>query len=219
MVSESLFKADLEALYGVAYDAVVGTAMYPRYAFKPYWEFVTETLEEDRKRTQSDFYTEMRKEYTRPDWIKSFETWLNAKTEEEKAQILQETAASNEESGTKPNDELLTALQTQINDALLKDSQNRAELVLEFMKEKGDEILAAFGEEATDLIVEIVSGLKQDEAQRLGGPKPVTATAEVLEKTDEEVIDELDFLNDDIDEVFNLEELEEELDLDDLNLD
>jgi hypothetical protein len=114
---------------------------------------------------------------------------------------------------------LLNELQEKINQALLKDSQNRATLVLDFMKEKGDEILASFGEEATDLIVEIVRGLKEEEAARLGVPKPVSAPAQVIEKTDEEAIDELDFLDDDIDEVFSLEELEEQLDLDDLNLD
>ncbi len=123
------------------------------------------------------------------------------------------------ESASKPNESLLTALQAQINDALLKDSQNRADIVLDFLQEKGDDLMASFGVEATDLIFEIVGGLKQDEEQRLGKPKTTSTPVQVVEQTDEEVIDELDFLDEDIDEVFNLEELEEELDLDDLNLD
>ena len=219
MVSDSLFKADLEALRGKAYDAVVSTARYPRWGFRQYWKFLSEMLEQDRNRTQSDFYTEMHKEYTRQEWIKAFETWLNAKTEEEKNEVLAETAGSSEQSAPKPNESLLTALQAQINDALLKDSQNRADIVLDFLQDQGDDLKASFGSEATDLIFEIVGGLKQDEEQRLGKPKTKSASVQVVEQTDEEVIDELDFLDEDIDEVFNLEELEEELDLDDLNLD
>lgn len=219
MVSDSLFKADLEALRGKAYDAIVRTGMYPQYGFNAYWEFVSEILEQDRKRTQSDFYTEMHKEYTRQEWIKAFQTWLNTKTEEEKNEILAETAGSSEQSASKPVESLLTALQAQINDALLKDSQNRADIVLDFLQDQGDDLKASFGSEATDLIFEIVGGLKQDEEQRLGKPKTKSAPVQVVEQTDEEVIDELDFLDEDIDEVFNLEELEEELDLDDLNLD
>jgi hypothetical protein len=219
MVSDSLFKADLEALYRKAYGPIVQTAMYPRWGFKQYWEFVTKTLEEDRKRTQSDFYTEMYKEYTSQDWIKAFERWLNARTDEERENALRETGASNEESASEPNDDFLTALNSKMNDAIFKESENRADLIIDFLQDKAQEFTDAFGMDGTELIYSILSGLKKEEAQRLGGPKPVTATAEVLEKTDEEVIDELDFLDDDIDEVFNLEELEEELDLDDLNLD
>jgi hypothetical protein len=219
MVSDSLFKADLEALRGKAYDAVVRTAMYPRYGFRAYWKFVSETLEKDRKRTQSDFYTEMYKEYTRIDWIKSFEKWLNAKTEEEKNEMSQETADSSEVIASIPNESLLTTLRAQINDALLKDSQNRADIVLDFLQEQGDDLKSSFGSEATNLIFEIVGGLKQDEEQRLGKPKTESAPVQVAEQTDEEVIDELDFLDDDIDEVLNLKKIEEELDLDDLKLD
>ena len=91
--------------------------------------------------------------------------------------------------------------------------------MLDFLQDQGDDLKASFGSEATDLIFEIVGGLKQDEEQRLGKPKTKSAPVQVVEQTDEEVIDELDFLDEDIDEVFNLEELEEELDLDDLNLD
>jgi hypothetical protein len=125
----------------------------------------------------------------------------------------------NEESGTKSDDEFLTALNSQMTNALFKDSENRADIVLDFLLEKGDDLMASFGVEATDLIFEIVGGLKQDEEQRLGKPKTKSAPVQEVEQTDEEAIDELDFLDDDIDKVFNLKEIEEELDLDDFKLD
>ncbi len=110
-------------------------------------------------------------------------------------------------------------MNSQMTNALFKDSENRADILLDFLQEKGDDVMASFGVEATDLIFEIVGGLKQQEAERLGKPKPVAAPAKAIEKTDEEVIDDLDFLDDDIDEVLNLKKLEKELDLDDLKLD
>ncbi len=45
MVSDSLFKADLEALKGKAYDAIVRTGIAREYGFNAYWEFVSEVLE------------------------------------------------------------------------------------------------------------------------------------------------------------------------------
>ena len=153
-----------------------------------------------------DYYNQFEPE----DWRYIMKTWF--------ANHTQSSVNENDEE-PQPNEQLLTALQAQLNDALLKDSQNRADIVLDFLQEQGDDLKASFGSEATDLIFEIIGGLKQDEEQRLGKPKTKSAAVQVVEQTDEEAIDELDFLDEDIDEVFNLEELEEELDLDDLNLD
>ena len=41
--------------------------------------------------------------------------------------------------------------------------------------------MASFGVQATDLIFEIVGGLKQDEEQRLGKPKTKSAPVQVVE--------------------------------------
>lgn len=214
MVSDSLFKEQMRELRSEAYDAIMvsdTTIDYELDDFNLFFNIVADTLNNDRQDNGDDagiydYYNKFEPE----DWRYVMKTWFANQTQ---------SSVNENDKEPQPNEGLLTALQAQINDALLKDSQNRADIVLDFLQEKGDDLMASFGVEATDLIFEIVGGLKQDEAQRLGGPKPVTATAEVLEKTDEEVIDELDFLDDDIDEVFNLEELEEELDLDDLNLD
>jgi len=214
MVSDSLFKEQMRELRSEAYDAIMvsdTTIDYELDDFNLFFDVVANTLNNDRQDNGDDagiydYYNRFEAE----DWRYVMKTWFANHTQ---------SSVNENDKEPQPNEQLLTALQGQINDALLKDSQNRAEPVLDFMKEKGDEILALFGEEATDLIVEIISGLKKEEAARLGKPKPVSAPAQVIEKTDEEVIDELDFLDDDIDEVFNLEELEEELDLDDLNLD
>jgi len=214
MVSDSLFKEQMRELRSEAYDAIMvsdTTIDYELDDFNLFFDVVANTLNNDRQDNGDDagiydYYNR----FEAQDWRYVMKTWFANHTQ---------SSVNENDKEPQPNEQLLTALQGQINDALLKDSQNRAEPVLDFMKEKGDEILALFGEEATDLIVEIISGLKKEEAARLGKPKPVSAPAQVIEKTDEEVIDELDFLDDDIDEVFNLEELEEELDLDDLNLD
>lgn len=219
MVSDSLFKADLEALKGKAYDAIVRTAMYPRYGFRDYWVFVSFALEQDRNRTQSDFYTDMYKEYTSQDWIKAFERWMNANGEEAKNQLLADMRGSNEESGTKSNDEFLTALNSQMTNALFKDSENRADLLIDFLQDKLQEFTDTFGMDGTELINSILSGLKEEEEVRLGKPKTKSAPVQEVEQTDEEAINELDFLDDDIDKVFNLKEIEEELDLDDFKLD
>jgi hypothetical protein len=153
------------------------------------------------------------------DWLASFETWLNAKTEEEQNEIREGTAGSSEESGTKSNDEFLTALNSQMTNVLFKDSENRADLLIDFLEDKLQEFTDTFGMDGTELINSILSGLKKEEEVRLGKPKTKSAAAQVVEQTDEEIIDDLDFLDDDIDEVFNLEEIEEELDLDDFKLD
>lgn len=120
---------------------------------------------------------------------------------------------------TKSNDEFLTALNSQMTNVLFKDSENRADLLIDFLENKLQEFTDTFGMDGTELINSILSGLKKEEEVRLGKPKTKSATAQVVEQTDEEVIDDLDFLDDDIDEVLNLKKLEKELDLDDLNLD
>ena len=213
MVSDSLFKEQMRELRSEAYDAIMvsdTTIDYELDDFNLFFYVVSDTINNDRQDNLGadmyDYYNQFEPE----DWRYIMKTWFANQT--------QSSVNENDEE-PQPNEQLLTALQAQLNDALLKDSQNRADIVLDFLQEQGDDLKASFGSEATDLIFEIIGGLKQDEEQRLGKPKTKSAAVQVVEQTDEEAIDELDFLDEDIDEVFNLEELEEELDLDDLNLD
>jgi hypothetical protein len=213
MVSDSLFKEQMRELRSEAYDAIMvsdTTIDYELDDFNLFFYVVSDTINNDRQDNLGadmyDYYNQFEPE----DWRYIMKTWF--------ANHTQSSVNENDEE-PQPNEQLLTALQAQLNDALLKDSQNRADIVLDFLQEQGDDLKASFGSEATDLIFEIIGGLKQDEEQRLGKPKTKSAAVQVVEQTDEEAIDELDFLDEDIDEVFNLEELEEELDLDDLNLD
>jgi hypothetical protein len=213
MVSDSLFKEQMRELRSEAYDAIMvsdTTIDYELDDFNLFFYVVSDTINNDRQDNLGadmyDYYNQFEPE----DWRYIMKTWF--------ANHTQSSVNENDEE-PQPNEQLLTALQAQLNDALLKDSQNRADIVLDFLQEQGDDLKASFGSEATDLIFEIIGGLKQDEEQRLGKPKTKSAPVQVVEQTDEEAIDELDFLDEDIDEVFNLEELEEELDLDDLNLD
>lgn len=213
MVSDSLFKEQMRELRSEAYDAIMvsdTTIDYELDDFNLFFYVVSDTINNDRQDNLGadmyDYYNQFEPE----DWRYIMKTWF--------ANHTQSSVNENDEE-PQPNEQLLTALQAQLNDALLKDSQNRADIVLDFLQEQGDDLKASFGSEATDLIFEIIGGLKQDEEQRLGKPKTKSAAVQVVEQTDEEAIDELDFLDDDIDEVFSLEELEEELDLDDLNLD
>ena len=218
MVSDSLFKEQMRELRSEAYDAIMvsdTTIDYDLDDFNRFFDVVTRIIKYDRKDNfgadMYDYYNQLERE----DWRYNMEVWFTKHDESPYARLL----GNENDEQPQPNEQLLTALGAQINDALLKDSQNRADILLDFLQEKGDDIMASFGVEATDLIFEIVGGLKQDEEQRLGKPKTISTPVQVVEQTDEEVIDGLDFLDDDIDEVFNLEELEEELDLDDLNLD
>lgn len=229
MVSDSLFRENMSTLKDKAYQALAAkqfmiedTSLSEEIridgVFNTFWDAVEEVLQRDRANNNIAQMYEYYDSFTPEQWYAMIERWASANlfnfvSDIDNDEIFETNAI------LKATENILDELKMQITDALFKDSQNRATLVLDFTKEKGDEILASFGEEATDLIVEIISGLKKEEAARLGKPKPVSAPAQVIEKTDEEVIDELDFLDDDIDEVFNLEELEEELDLDDLNLD
>jgi hypothetical protein len=213
MVSDSLFKEQMRELRSEAYDAIMvsdTTIDYELDDFNLFFYVVSDTINNDRQDNLGadmyDYYNQFEPE----DWRYIMKTWF--------ANHTQSSVNENDEE-PQPNEQLLTALQAQLNDALLKDSQNRADIVLDFLQEQGDDLKASFGSEATDLIFEIIGGLKQDEEQRLGKPKTKSAAVQVVEQTDEEAIDELDFLDEDIDEEFNLEELEEELDLDDLNLD
>jgi len=216
MMTDSLFKSNLAELEGKAYDLIVMLAGYNAEAFNEYWKGFSELLVDDRNRTSSDFFLERAKLKPNQEWVDGFQKWYV------NYEIPSKESTSNDIEvmrGDRINERMLTDFRKQINSALFKDSQNRADLLLDFFQEKGDDVMSAFGFEATDLIYEIVGGLKKEEDERLGKPKPVAEPAKAIEKTDEEVIDDLDFLDDDIDEVFNLEELEEELDLDDLNLD
>jgi hypothetical protein len=213
MVSDSLFKEQMRELRSEAYDAIMvsdTTIDYELDDFNLFFDGVANSIDKVRESNLNadmyDYYNQFEPE----DWRYIMKTWF--------ANHTQSSVNENDEE-PQPNEQLLTALQAQLNDALLKDSQNRADIVLDFLQEQGDDLKASFGSEATDLIFEIIGGLKQDEEQRLGKPKTKSAPVQVVEQTDEEAIDELDFLDEDIDEVFNLEELEEELDLDDLNLD
>jgi hypothetical protein len=213
MVSDSLFKEQMRELRSEAYDAIMvsdTTIDYELDDFSLFFDGVANSIDKVRESNlNADMYDKYN-QFEPEDWRYLMKTWFANQT--------QSSVNENDEE-PQPNEQLLTALQAQLNDALLKDSQNRADIVLDFLQEQGDDLKASFGSEATDLIFEIIGGLKQDEEQRLGKPKTKSAAVQVVEQTDEEAIDELDFLDEDIDEVFNLEELEEELDLDDLNLD
>ena len=213
MVSDSLFKEQMRELRSEAYDAIMvsdTTIDYELDDFNLFFDGVANSIDKVRESNlNADMYDKYN-QFEPEDWRYIMKTWF--------ANHTQSSVNENDEE-PQPNEQLLTALQAQLNDALLKDSQNRADIVLDFLQEQGDDLKASFGSEATDLIFEIIGGLKQEEEERLGKPKTKSAPVQVVEQTDEEAIDELDFLDEDIDEVFNLEELEEELDLDDLNLD
>ena len=229
MVSDSLFRENMSTLKDKAYQALaanqfmiedtsLGEEIRIEGVFNKFWDAVEEVLQRDRANNNIAQMYEYYDSYTPEQWYAMIERWASANlfdfvSDIDNDEIFETNAI------LKATENILDELKMQITDALFKDSQNRATLVLDFTKEKGDEILASFGEEATDLIVEIISGLKKEELLRLEGPKTASPNPEALIKTDEELIDELDFLDDDISETLSLEDLEEELNLDDLKLD
>ena len=52
----------------------------------------------------------------------------------------------------KATENILDELKMQITDALFKDSQNRATLVLDFVQNKNEELTASLGNEAAELV-------------------------------------------------------------------
>ena len=121
-------------------------------------------------------------------------------------------------------------LNKMLTNAVIKDSGNRVQLFKKSVESNLSEltdlntaILSNFGEEAGTLFLEILDGLDLQEQERLGkAPKRAPKAEQVAEKVaqEEEVsLEELDFLDQEIEDIISLEELEDELNLDDLNLD
>lgn len=128
------------------------------------------------------------------------------------------------------NHPFVAYLNKMLTNAVIKDSGNRVqsfkksvESNLSELTDLNTAILSNFGEEAGTLFLEILDGLDLQEQERLGKASKRAPKAEkVAEKVaqEEEVsLDELDFLDQEIEDVISLEELEDELNLDDLNLD
>lgn len=229
MVSDSLFRENMSSLRDKAYFALMANEFMIEDVslgekirintniFNIFWDAVTEVLQRDRANNNIAKMYEAYDSLTPDSWIEMLERWASANITDFVRDIDDDLIFSIKT--PKENESILDELKTQITDALFKDSQNRASLVLDFVQKKNDELTASLGNEAAELLREIFDGLKKDESLRLEGPKTASPTPEASVKTDEELIDELDFLDDDISETLSLEDLEEELNLDDLKLD
>lgn len=128
------------------------------------------------------------------------------------------------------NHPFVAYLNKMLTNAVIKDSGNRVQSFKKSVESNLSEltnfntaVLSNFGEEAGALFLEILDGLDLQEQERLGkAPKRAPKPEKVAEKVtqEEEVsLDELDFLDQEIEDIISLEELEDELNLDDLNLD
>lgn len=229
MVSDSLFRENMSSLRDKAYFALMANEFMIEDVslgekirintniFNIFWDAVTEVLQRDRANNNIAKMYEYYDSFTPDLWIAMLERWASANITDFVRDIDDDLIFSIKT--PKENESILDELKMQITDALFKDSQNRASLVLDFFQKKNDELTASLGNEAAELLREIFDGLKKDESLRLEGPKTASPTPEASIKTDEELIDELDFLDDDISETLSLEDLEEELNLDDLKLD
>ena len=229
MVSDSLFRENMSTLKDKAYQALaanqfmiedtsLGEEIRIEGVFNKFWDAVEEVLQRDRANNNIAQMYEYYDSYTPEQWYAMIERWASANlfdfvSDIDNDEIFETNAI------LKATENILDELKMQITDALFKDSQNRATLVLDFVQNKNEELTASLGNEAAELLREIFDGLKKDELLRLEGPKTASPNPEALIKTDEELIDELDFLDDDISETLSLEDLEEELNLDDLKLD
>jgi len=229
MVSDSLFRENMSTLKDKAYQALaanqfmiedtsLGEEIRIEGVFNKFWDAVEEVLQRDRANNNIAQMYEYYDSYTPEQWYAMIERWASANlfdfvSDIDNDEIFETNAI------LKATENILDELKMQITDALFKDSQNRASLVLDFVQKKNEELTASLGNEAAELLREIFDGLKKDELLRLEGPKTASPNPEALIKTDEELIDELDFLDDDISETLSLEDLEEELNLDDLKLD
>lgn len=229
MVSDSLFRENMSSLRDKAYFALMANEFMIEDVslgekirintniFNVFWDAVTEVLQRDRANNNIAKMYEYYDSFTPDLWIEMIERWASANITDFIQDIDNDEIFSIKT--PKENENILDELKMQITDALFKDSQNRASLVLDFVQKKNDELTASLGNEAAELLREIFDGLKKDESLRLEGPKKASPTPEASTKTDEELIDELDFLDDDISDTLSLEDLEEELNLDDLKLD
>lgn len=229
MVSDSLFRENMSSLRDKAYFALMANEFMIEDVslgekirintniFNVFWDAVTEVLQRDRANNNIAKMYEYYDSFTPDLWIEMIERWASANITDFIQDIDNDEIFSIKT--PKENESILDELKMQITDALFKDSQNRASLVLDFVQKKNDELTASLGNEAAELLREIFDGLKKDESLRLEGPKTASPTPEASTKTDEELIDELDFLDDDISDTLSLEDLEEELNLDDLKLD
>ena len=229
MVSDSLFRENMSSLRDKAYFALIANEFMIEdvslgekirintNTFNIFWDAVTEVLERDRANNNIAKMYEYYDSFTPDLWIAMIERWASANITDFVRDIDDDLIFSIKT--PKENENILDEFKMQITDALFKDSQNRASLVLDFVQKKNEELTASLGNEAAELLREIFHGLKKDESLRLEGPKTASPTPEASVKTEEELIDELDFLDDDISETLSLEDLEEELNLDDLKLD
>lgn len=229
MVSDSLFRENMSSLRDKAYFALMANEFMIEDVslgekirintniFNVFWDAVTEVLQRDRANNNIAKMYEYYDSFTPDLWIEMIERWASANITDFIQDIDNDEIFSIKT--PKENENILDELKMQITNALFKDSQNRASLVLDFVQKKNDELTASLGNEAAELLREIFDGLKKDESLRLEGPKKASPTPEASTKTDEELIDELDFLDDDISDTLSLEDLEEELNLDDLKLD
>lgn len=229
MVSDSLFRENMSTLRDKAYFALIANEYMIEDVslgekirintniFNIFWDAVTEVLQRDRANNNIAQMYEYYDSFTPDLWIAMIERWASANITDFISDIDNDEIFSIKT--PKATENILDELKMQITDALFKDSQNRASLVLDFVQNKNEELTASLGNEAAELLREIFDGLKKDESLRLEGAKTASPTPEEAIKTDEELIDELDFLDDDISEALSLEDLEEELNLDDLKLD
>ena len=229
MVSDSLFRENMSSLRDKAYFALIANEFMIEDVslgekirintniFNTFWDAASEALQRDRANNNVAQMYEYYDSFTPDLWIEMIERWASANIADFVKDIDDDEIFSIKTS--KENENLMDEFKMQITDALFKDSQNRASLVIDFVQNKNEELTASLGNEAAELLREILDGLKKDESLRLEGPKTASPTPEASIKTDEELIDELDFLDDDISETLTLEDLEEELNLDDLKLD
>lgn len=166
------------------------------------------------------------------EWVEVFKEFLRggmAATE-----IMDEFFVYEENAGRaekrKNNEAFIVALRKGLTDALIKDSGNRVQVFSkEIEAEFGDlknALIENLGDEGGNLFLEILQGLDEQEQARLGAAPKRKKKQEVVEEKAQEILEEvevnletLDFLDEDIEDVVNLEELEDELNLDDFNLD
>lgn len=183
--------------------------------FQDFWRTIREQVFDSE--TDSSLQAREYRDAEGSFWVSQFEKW-------KKNDI---PASQDLPLGQEPAIEFL---QKQLTNAAILDSGNRIQSFKQSVTE-GEMNYATsileerFGEEAKNLFLEILEGLDEQEQSRIGAApkrkkKEKVVEAKAVEVVEEEVdLDNLDFLDEDIEDVVNLEELEDELNLDDLNLD
>ena len=147
MVSDSLFRENMSTLKDKAYQALaakqfmiedtsLGEEIRIDGVFNTFWDAVEEVLQRDRANNNIAQMYEYYDSFTPEQWYAMIERWASANlfdfvSDIDNDEIFETNAI------LKATENILDELKMQITDALFKDSQNRATLVLDFIERKG----------------------------------------------------------------------------------